>query len=40
MAKAEKIQSTHENSDVFNILDEIYLVFTIKSKFSVYFIPF
>ena len=31
---------THENSDVFNTLDEICLVFTKKSKFSFYFILF
>ena len=29
-----------ENSDVFNSRDEINLVFTKKSKFSFYFIPF
>ena len=29
-----------ENSDVFNSLDEIYLVFSEKSKFSFYFILF
>ena len=31
---------THENSDVFNTFDEIYLVFTEKSKFSFYLILF
>ena len=31
---------THENSDVFNTLDEIYLVLTKKSKFSFYLILF
>ena len=29
-----------ENSDVFNSREEIYLVFTKKSKFSFYFILF
>ena len=29
-----------ENSDVFNSQDEIYFVFTEKSKFSFYFILF
>ena len=28
------VLSTRENSDVFNTLDEIYLVFTSKSKYS------
>ena len=30
----------NENFDVFNSRDEIYLVFTIESKFSFYFILF
>ena len=30
----------NENFDVFNLRDEIYLVFTKKSKFSIYFILF
>ena len=30
----------NENFDVFNSRDEIYLVFTKKSKFSFYFILF
>ena len=34
------VRSTNENFDVFNSLDEIYLVFTKKSKFSFYFILF
>ena len=32
------MRSTKENFDVFNSRDEIYLVFTKKSKFSFYFI--
>ena len=36
-----RIFSTSENSDVFNLQDEIYLTFTgNKSKFSFYFILF
>ena len=31
-----RVHSTSENSDVFNSLDEIYLVFTEKSKLSLY----
>ena len=32
---------TRENSDVFNSLDEIYLVFTSKKQISsIYFIPY
>ena len=34
------MRSTNENSDVFNLRDEIYLVFTEKSKVSFYFILF
>ena len=34
------MRSTNENFDVFNSRDEIYLVFTKKSKFSFYFILF
>ena len=34
------VRSTNENFDVFNSWDEIYLVFTKKSKFSFYFILF
>ena len=34
------VRSTNENFDVFNSRDEIYLVFTKKSKFSFYFILF
>ena len=35
------MRSTNENNfDVFNSRDEIYLVFTKKSKFSFYFIFF
>ena len=35
-----RVCSTVENSDVFNSRDEVYLVFTEKSKFSFYFILF
>ena len=28
---------THENSDIFNTLDEIILVFTSKHKYPLYF---
>ena len=35
-----QVRSTSENSDVFNSRDEIYLVFTEKSKVSFYFILF
>ena len=35
-----RVSSTSENSDVFNSRDEIYLVFTEKSKFSFYLILF
>ena len=35
-----RVRSTVENSDVFKSRDEIYLVFTEKSKFSFYFILF
>ena len=35
-----RVHSTSENSDVFKSRDEIYLVFTEKSKFSFYFILF
>ena len=35
-----KVRSTNENFDVFNSRDEIYLVFTKKSKFSFYLILF
>ena len=31
-----RVLCTHENSDVFNTLDEIYLVFTSKSKYPLY----
>ena len=34
------MRSTNENFDVFYSRDEIYLVFTKKSKFSFYFILF
>ena len=34
------VRSTNENFDVFNSRDEIYLVFTKKSKFSFYFVLF
>ena len=34
------VRSTNENFDVFNSRDDIYLVFTKKSKFSFYFILF
>ena len=34
------VHSTNENFNVFNSRDEIYLVFTKKSKFSFYFILF
>ena len=34
------MHSTNENFDVFNSRDEIYLVFTKKSKFSFYLIFF
>ena len=33
-----RVRSTSENFDVFNSRDDIYLVFTEKSKFSLYFI--
>ena len=33
-----RVRRTSENSDIFNSRDEIYLVFTEKSKFSFYFI--
>ena len=33
-----RVRSTSENSDVFNSRDEIYSVFTEKSKLSFYFI--
>ena len=39
-SEVSRVCSTSENSDVFNSGDEIYLVFTIKSRFSFYFIPF
>ena len=32
------VRSTNVNFDVFNSRDEIYLVFTKKSKFSLYFL--
>ena len=35
-----QVCSTSENFDVFNSQDDIYLVFTEKSKFSFYFILF
>ena len=35
-----QVCSTSENSDVLNSQDEIYWVFTKKSKFSFYFILF
>ena len=35
-----QVHSAVENSDVFNSRDEIYLVFTEKSKFSFYLILF
>ena len=34
------VRSTNENFDVFNSRDEICFVFTKKSKYSFYFIPF
>ena len=34
------MRSTSENYDVLNLRDDIYLVFTIKSKFHFYFIIF
>ena len=34
------VRSTSENYDVFNSLNEIYLVFTEKGKFSFYFLLF
>ena len=36
-SKFSRVHSTSKNSDVFHSRDEIYLVFTSKSKFSVYF---
>ena len=33
-SKFSRVRSTSENSDVFNSQDEIYLVFTEKSKIS------
>ena len=35
-----RVRSTSENLDVFNSRDDIYLVFTEKSKFSFYSILF
>ena len=35
-----QVRSRSENFDVFNSRDDIYLVFTKKSKFSFYFILF
>ena len=35
-----RVRSTSENFDIFNSRDEIYLVFTKRSKFSFYFILF
>ena len=35
-----RVRSTSENFYVFNSRDEIYLVFTEKSKFSFYFIQY
>ena len=35
-----RVRCTSENSYVFNSQDEIYLVFTEKSKFSFYYILF
>ena len=32
-----RVRSTSEITDIFNIFDEIFLVFTKKSKFSFYF---
>ena len=34
------MRNTNENFDVFNSRDVIYLVFTKKSKFSLYFLLF
>ena len=35
-SKFSFVLRTHENSDVFNTLDVIYLVFTTKSKYPLY----
>ena len=35
-----RVRSTSEHFNVFNSRDDIYLVFTVKSKFSFYFILF
>ena len=35
-SKFSFVLRTHENSDVFNTLAEIYLVFTLKSKYLLY----
>ena len=33
-----RVCSTSENADIFTTRDEIYFVFAVKSKFSLYFI--
>ena len=35
-SKVSFVLRTHENPDVFNTLDEIYLVFTSKSKYPLF----
>ena len=39
-SKFSFVLRTHENSDVFNTLDEIYLVFTSKKYISSIYLPF
>ena len=39
-SKFSRVRSTSENLDVFKSRDEIYLIFTDKSKFSFYFIQY
>ena len=38
-SKFSLVLFTHENSDVFNTLDEIYLLFTSKSKYPYFIFP-
>ena len=40
ISEISRVRSTSAISEVFNSRDEIYLVFTEKSKFSFYFILF